>query len=1069
MPQSAHGYRSWPVWLCLALLGVAACCARPARAAATVTRTFNICTATYSADIDRLGQLQNLRVLGPHGEPGPVLVEHWGINMAALTDNGKGTVSVSACNQTEKNQVEVVLDAVLPVHGNAGDPIVNTPFPEALKIAYTFDDTEVRIKVTNKPVICLEQTLGSSVQVTQNLESMKEMSMPPLRGVNTGPLPSARFTYADGSEVLFRWQGPGNRFNHWEDGGIEADSYNWRCRGSSPNSEYTITYRITPGKPGQIVLAPPQFTISTSAVGNIFFDADEKALQLSMERKDYQRTLTTLGGRTLHNPRIEYRILDHTGAEVQQGSVPIDFAKDPDAAGRITRTVVVNPGKRDCFDANFRVADDQNILRSVWQSAPFSVVQALDPIAQEHDRLAHFDSWNRDAFVGLGLERQQFEFGISPEKGKFDWTKTDLQMKQSAERSKATGVNTYWMFFGSRYPDRIKTPQDAYDIYYAVIDRYKGFNKYWETTNEPNIYLKPQEYLEMYLKPMKLAAEKADPEAKILAPSMCGYGLDFIEELYKLGGKDYFDAISIHPYHGTPYDVQFLEWHSKLRALMAKYGDEKKPVWFTECGFNWWSRASQVYDAKHNVRRILIQDQYGIPKEHDQYYFTSAMGYYNFYVMEGNGVLLPQAVALRARKARLEGAVFDHALDFGLKFARGSIYKTADHQVAVVWTFDNHRTLEVKTDAAAVDAFDMWGNPLKLAVKDGKIAVAASGEPTYLILPLAATCTAVPDYPGRNLADITLGTEATASSERSPAGLVLDGITTSGGWTAGTRDIFPVWLEVAFPIPTTVDRMHLYMPGWDSGGCIKDMNVLGLVNGTYVKLAEVRGNSDEILDVHFTPTAVEKVKLEVTAGFPDITIYEVEFYSSGQAVAATNTINWALAANGAKASASSSWKLTSYIPDEDPKNYNGKVSSKRIEHITDYAPANAIDDKFAPKTWQDYTQTTWIAGDSGKFPAWLQVDFAGKKKITAVVVFVNNFAVWKAADTGISDADIQVWDGNGWKTMGSVTHSKRGIISFVFKEAVDTEKIRLVINDTNDHLHPAVMEMQAWGPKDNGR
>ena len=144
-------------------------------------------------------------------------------------------------------------------------------------------------------------------------------------------------------------------------------------------------------------------------------------------------------------------------------------------------------------------------------------------------------------------------------KGQFDFDKKkyDDKFKFAKEMREKTGVNNFWMIADHTHP-WAKTPQDMFECYKGILSRYKDDNHWWETLNEPNVYgVTPQLYLEMYFKPLKLAAEKVDPQAKIIAPSMCGWAPDFVEELYKLGGKDYFDALSMHPYHGQPYDVLF--------------------------------------------------------------------------------------------------------------------------------------------------------------------------------------------------------------------------------------------------------------------------------------------------------------------------------------------------------------------------------------------------------------------------------------------------------------------------------------------------------------------------------
>ena len=1048
-----------------------------------IGKMFGVKTATYCVEIDAEGMLRNLCVRDSRGGTSTELVKELWTPREDWARSKKLSLSLTGMTQTGKNQVEVVLSST---HQETKEAV-----PEAFKISYTFEDAEIKARVVTKPGMFMGFEMGEAAQIAENLNDNKEMALPPLPGVRIGVLRSMRVTYADATELLFRWTGPGNPINSDEDGSIESARGRsrrivWGMKGIAQNCEYDLTFRIVRPKSPRRVLAAPQFSIEAPVPGAIFFDGEEPRLTVTFVRQDYQRIMDMLGDQKLADARIEYKVTDQNGAEADKGAVPIDFEKDgvggriagnPPPEGAIAKTIALKPGRRGYFDAAFRVVDARNVFRPVWKERPFSVVEALKPVAEERKPMAdgRWDGYDRNAFLGFGLIREVVDQGVAPEKGKFVFDRKggslDERFRHVKERRETTGVNAHFMLFHGSGVQWAKTPQEMFEVYKATLERYKDYNTNWETLNEPNIMFKPKEYLELYLKPLKLAAEKADPKATVIGFSMCGFGRDFIEEVYKLGGKDYFDAVSIHPYIGTPYDVLFVPEITKLRQLMARYGDEAKPIWFTEGGFGWWDRASQTYDARHNVRRLLIQEQFGIPPQRDYYYFTTNMGYHKFYVMEGDGTLLPQAVALRAMRVRLDGAAYERHFGFGVRFAHCNVYKAKDRQVAVLWTYDNTRTLTLKTSASKADGYDMWGNPVKLEVKGGRLDVPASGEPTYVVLPADAGIEPIGDFPGRNVADLAFGAEAAASSEATPAGLVMDGIWSGGGWRDATADKWPDWLEIELPIPTAIHRCHIYTGGGSKGGHIRDMNLLGFADGRWAKLAEVRNNTDWILDLKFKPATVKKVKAEVLKGngWEYVSIHEIELFAArDDGGKESKLVNWAAAENGGKASASSTWKMETEVPEPDAKRLgpNWAVSERRVKFSVEYDPSHAIDGNFTPNDWRDYVRTVWIDGTPGQFPDWLQVDLAGRKPVSAVLVFVNNFSRWRPPETGLADCDLQVWDGAAWKAAGSAKGNRKGVISFVLKEPVTTDKVRLVVNDTNDHLHSAVMEIQVLGPKD---
>ena len=120
----------------------------------------------------------------------------------------------------------------------------------------------------------------------------------------------------------------------------------------------------------------------------------------------------------------------------------------------------------------------------------------------------------------------------------------------------------------------------------------------------------PEKYVAV-LRAAYEAAKRANPGVRVLFGGVSGVPLDFIEKVYEHGGAKYFDAMNVHPYSHPrksegSLDVQL----EKLRALMAKNGDEKKPVIITEHG--WPTRVadgdeSKFADSEENQARFLAR------------------------------------------------------------------------------------------------------------------------------------------------------------------------------------------------------------------------------------------------------------------------------------------------------------------------------------------------------------------------------------------------------------------------------------------------------------------------------
>ncbi len=113
---------------------------------------------------------------------------------------------------------------------------------------------------------------------------------------------------------------------------------------------------------------------------------------------------------------------------------------------------------------------------------------------------------------------------------------------------------------------------------------------------------------------------------------------------------------------------------------------------------------------------------------------------------------------------------------------------------------------------------------------------------------------------------------------------------------------------------------------------------------------------------------------------------------------------------------------------------------------------------------------TWTDGTSGVFPDWLQVEFNGSKTIDEInVITIQNGYTNPIEPTetttftsyGITDYQVQYWDGSGWVTIESVTGNDKVWRKFTFTP-ITTTKIRVYITGAAYGLSN-VVELEAWG------
>ena len=117
----------------------------------------------------------------------------------------------------------------------------------------------------------------------------------------------------------------------------------------------------------------------------------------------------------------------------------------------------------------------------------------------------------------------------------------------------------------------------------------------WQVWNEQMApwYWVPRPWAPTYVKLLKAsykAIHKADRKAKVIAGSLMSYGnyhqWDGVRDMYKRGGKRYFDEIALHPFTNDKSARvtanQTLEIVKRVRKVMSRNHDKRKPIEVTE-------------------------------------------------------------------------------------------------------------------------------------------------------------------------------------------------------------------------------------------------------------------------------------------------------------------------------------------------------------------------------------------------------------------------------------------------------------------------------------------------------
>lgn len=250
---------------------------------------------------------------------------------------------------------------------------------------------------------------------------------------------------------------------------------------------------------------------------------------------------------------------------------------------------------------------------------------------------------------------------------------------------------------------------------------------------------------EMYKK-----VKAADPDAYI-------YGLggatvvanmeQWIDEVFALGGGDYADGFSIHPYEfiQKPEGSKSFEYIQSTRDLMQKYNLQDKGLASSE--FGWPSlNVGDDNQAKFSVRYMVMATGlldkiywYNFQCKEDTSASENSFGWirpwdegmaepYEAYSAK------PVYLAMANYNALMTGAEKVGQIDSDEDVYAYRFKSTDGGDSVVVWnTSGEKQSVSFKTDAEKVTVYDMYGNDSTLYAHNGAVNLIISDAPTYVM------------------------------------------------------------------------------------------------------------------------------------------------------------------------------------------------------------------------------------------------------------------------------------------------------------------------------------------------
>jgi polysaccharide biosynthesis protein PslG len=213
----------------------------------------------------------------------------------------------------------------------------------------------------------------------------------------------------------------------------------------------------------------------------------------------------------------------------------------------------------------------------------------------------------------VGMLRTTFTWAmVEPRPGDRNWVAYDFLVSRAARR----GIDVLPVLIGSppyvarreTYPPRRRADIRRFQAFVAdAVRRYGPRGRFWaenpgvphrpinhwQVWNEPSFpsywYGRPSARgYARFLRPVRRTIKRANRRAKVvlagLPESRSGVPmLRYLSQLYGGGARRAFDVVALHPYARDHRGVEGAL--VRVRRLMRRRGDRRKPIWLTELGW----------------------------------------------------------------------------------------------------------------------------------------------------------------------------------------------------------------------------------------------------------------------------------------------------------------------------------------------------------------------------------------------------------------------------------------------------------------------------------------------------
>lgn len=356
----------------------------------------------------------------------------------------------------------------------------------------------------------------------------------------------------------------------------------------------------------------------------------------------------------------------------------------------------------------------------------------LSDIAQLYKNTG-FSSFRDSGWTWKNIERNKGEYSLTTffknEKNVFTSDKEhSMLLTLNYGHSDYTGSDASY----AKTDDELKA---WYNYCYNLALLTKDMPVSFEVFNEFDMRGSPSEYFPL-LKNAYLAVKAANPDAKVIGMVTSWSCLWFIKDVVNLGGANYFDAISIHPYTWsyTPEQFNLMDDIASVRNYMDANSMKDKELIVTELGY--YGYVGREQQASDYVRTLALNKVSGVA---DKFYFYRYAQSVNPTPNEDFGLIrrntadtpfsaFPAIPALSYYNSVMTDAVYEKTVADGCYQFRLS----SGEDCIMMWS-DTPRSVSLNLGASSVTLADMYGNERKIESDGGEYTFASTADISYII------------------------------------------------------------------------------------------------------------------------------------------------------------------------------------------------------------------------------------------------------------------------------------------------------------------------------------------------